>query len=205
MPAIRNILIVVSLFIQAAFAGELSNRFVSTNLAGGVSIDLPKSWLIIDGEDMKPFEDAAGAMLDLSPYAKAAQGVTRLITVGTLSDEDVVKLTIIQLPHATAQYDTISSWSKESVSQYDEATRSGLQQSGVRYTAWNGTRKVALGKSRTGLVSQYTRQGRTQEATVLMFTIFGKKRVFNATFSCPTTLLPIFQPIFQRIITSFEY
>ncbi len=173
----HQLIAILATFLLAStlLADEVSDRFAPTKLSGGYTIDLPRTWVVVDGASMKPIEDMAGAVLDMSPFAKVLQGAKHLLTVGTIVDEDLVKLTILEIPFAEAKRETIASWSENAVKQFDAATQTGVGEHGGGFKAWHGTTQIRLGDSRSAVVSEYTRPGRTQEKTELMYTIWREE------------------------------
>lgn len=79
--ALRSLLLPITLFhfTIASAAGNLGNQFVTAKLAYGASIDLPRSWQVARGNEMRAIETAVGAAIDLSGYARLVDGTESLL------------------------------------------------------------------------------------------------------------------------------
>jgi hypothetical protein len=65
--------------VASSVAGNLGNQFVTAKLAYGASVDIPKSWQVMRGNEMRAIETAVGAAIDLSGYARLVDGTESLI------------------------------------------------------------------------------------------------------------------------------
>lgn len=65
--------------VTTSAAGNLGNQFVTAKLAYGASVDIPKSWHVMRGNEMRAIETAVGAAIDLSGYVRLVDGTESLI------------------------------------------------------------------------------------------------------------------------------
>ena len=65
--------------VATSKAGNFGNQFVTAKLAYDASIDVPRSWHVMRGNEMRAIETAVGAAIDLSEYVRLVDGTESLI------------------------------------------------------------------------------------------------------------------------------
>jgi hypothetical protein len=184
----RSLLLVVTLlyFSIASAAGNLGGQFVTAKLAYGASIDLPRSWQVMRGNEMRAIETVVGAAIDLSGYASLVDGTGALL-VSTFPDPRLyagVTVTSVELRGSTRL--TAATLSEGQLRSGDLTIRQGMEATLARFGAkawgWTPLKPITLART-TVLHISYLRSSDVGDRRVHIYKFFGTGRIFDVAVS----------------------
>lgn len=191
----------------AALAADISSQFVRAQLGYGASIDIPRSWKVMRDNEMLAIENTVGAAIDLSGYAKVAEGTESLL-VSTFPDPRLYAgVTVTTTAIAGATRASVSGLTDAQVKSAESTIRQGmdtmLTRLGSKVSYWTPMEKVFLG-DRTVLHISYIRSSDVGDRRVHLYKIFGTGRIFDLALSTSLAHESTNQLILSRIATSFK-
>jgi hypothetical protein len=186
---------------------SLSRTYVTVPLPKGVSVQLPKNWIVLGGNTRQTLDAAVEALIgtasepnsDLPFAANLYSDAGRTIAVFNIRyypDMDV------------GQADVLNSTASE-IRAFDQELHSALVQSmsgaGMRVLQWMGTRRLATG-NKTVLLSEYRRAGRhgASPFRVRLFRVLDGPRSFTITYSYDESVGLLLGPIGDRVLSSIQ-
>lgn len=203
----RFLIVVLMVFPFTALATDISNQYVRAQLGYGASIDIPRSWKVMRGNEMLAIENTVGAAIDLSGYTKLAEGTESLL-VSTFPDPRLYAgVTVTTTAIAGATRASVSALTDAQVKSMESTIRQGMEtmliRLGSKASDWTPMEKVFLG-DRTVLHMSYIRTSDTGDRRVCLYKIFGTGRIFDLALSTSLAHESTNQLILSRIATSFK-
>jgi hypothetical protein len=201
------LLITLLLFNIASEAGNLGNQFVTTKLAYGASIDIPRSWQIRRGNEMRAIETAVGAAIDLAGYSTLIGGSESLL-VSSFPDGRLyagVTVTTTELPgssrsSATSLTDAQLKSGGQTIRQGMEATLARL---GGKAWGWTPLKTISMGKA-TALHISYFRSSDAGNRRVHIYKFFGTGRIYDVALSTSVAAEDVNGVVLKKIADSFS-
>lgn len=205
-PLLALILIQPISFLAMA-GDDLSNQFVTVKLAYGASIDIPRSWHVMHGNEMQVIETTVGAAIDLSGYAKVVGGTESLL-VSIYPDPRLyagatVTSTILQGSTRLS----VAKLTEDQMRSGEITIRQGMEaflaQFSARAWAWTPIERVSLGETLV-LHLSYLRSSEAGDRRVHLYKFFGTGRIFDIALSTSVANESLNQVVLTRIAKSFK-
>lgn len=186
-----------------------SDNFVKVSLPRGVSIEIPKNWIVLSGNQRITLDSAVESGLDLSgieqeeselPFAANYYDDKRN-TLGILNIRYYPQLDIIQEDARTATL--------QDVEEIDSALKESILKSakvfGMTVTSWSGTQKTII-NGITVFLSEYRRTSQKGggEFRVRLVRVLSGNKSFTLTVSYYEDASFLLKPITDKIINSLN-
>lgn len=183
------------------------DNFVKISLPKGVSIELPKDWVIQSNTQRNALEAVADSVLDLTgteygndfKFAANYYRNNRLVSVAHINYYPDRDLTQNNARQATPQ----------AINDMDTSLKEGvvpvLKDMGIPILSWEGTRKITL-NGIAAFVTEYHRKIKDDlgVSCVRIIKIYAGERSFNLTVSYLEEEQSFLKPITDRIINSLK-
>lgn len=196
---------VMVLFLTSAYA---TDNFVKIKLPKGVSIELPKNWVVISKDQRITLDTMVESGLDLagidqenSDLPFAANYYKNGKTIGIINNRYYSDLEL-------TQYDAKQATSQD-VKELDAALKEGMVKSmsafGMSVLSWEGTKKITI-NGITAFVTEYHRKAlkSTGAFRVRLVRVFAGKRSFTLTVSYSEDEAFFLKTITDRVISSLK-
>jgi hypothetical protein len=196
----------VVLLYAATVVGAAEN-FVTVTLPKGVSIDLPKNWVVLSNHQRITLDTAVESRLDLSGIEQDTSDLEFAANYydGRGNTVGIVNLRYypdLDLSQADARRAT-----GQDVQELDAALKQnllkGLEAFGMSITSWSGTIKTEI-NGVTSFITEYHRASiKTRgDFRVRLIRVFAEDRSVTVTISYLDSMAMILQPITDKIIAS---
>lgn len=200
--------ITVLLFTVApSVAGNLGNQFVTAKLAYDASIDVPRSWHVMRGNEMRAIETAVGAVIDLSGYVRLVDGTESLI-VSIFPDRRLyagVTVTSTALRGSTRS--SAATLSEAQLRSGELTIRQGMEVTlarlGGKAWGWTPLKTIKLNRT-TGLHISYLRSSDAGDRRVHIYKFFGTGRIYDVALSTSVAAEDVNGVVLKRIADSFS-
>ena len=206
----RRLLLLITLFIfniATATAGSLGNQFVTAKLAYGASIDIPRSWQVRRGNEMRAIETTVGAVIDLAGYSKLLDG-TEVLLISSFPDErlySTVAVTSTVLPGSSRS--SAISLNESQLKSMGQTMRQGLEagltQLGAKVWGWTPLKTISLGGA-TVLHISYLRSSDAGNSRVHIYKFFGTGRIYDVALSTTVAAEDLNGVVLKKIAGSFS-
>lgn len=200
--------ITVLLFtVATSVAGNLGNQFVTAKLAYDASIDVPRSWHVMRGNEMRAIETAVGAAIDLSGYVRLVDGTESLI-VSIFPDRRLyagVTVTSTALRGSTRS--SAATLSEAQLRSGELTIRQGMEVTlarlGGKAWGWTPLKTIKLNRT-TGLHISYLRSSDAGDRRVHIYKFFGTGRIYDVALSTSVAAEDVNGVVLKRIADSFS-
>ena len=201
------LLITLLLFNIACEAGNLGNQFVTVKLAYGASIDIPRTWQIRRGNEMRAIETAVAAAIDLAGYSTMVGGTESLL-VSSFPDGWLyagVTVTTTELPSssrstATSLTDAQLKSVDQTIRQVMEATLARL---GGKPWGWTPLKSISMRKA-TALHISYLLSSDAGNRRVHIYKFFGTGQIYDVALSTSVDAEDLNGVVLKKIADSFS-
>ena len=200
--------ITVLLFtVATSVAGNLGNQFVTAKLAYDASIDVPRSWHVMRGNEMRAIETAVGAAIDLSGYVRLFDGTESLI-VSIFPDRRLyagVTVTSTALRGSTRS--SAATLSEAQLRSGELTIRQGMEVTLARLggKAWGWTPLKTIKLDRTTVLHiSYLRSSDAGDRRVHLYKFFGTGRIYDVALSTSVAAEDVNSVVLKRIADSFS-
>jgi hypothetical protein len=202
----------VACFFFLIFVSSTSlatDNFINILLPKGVSIDLPRNWMILSSNQRATLDTSIQSRLDLSAIQ---QPVSQLPFAANLYNDDGVTIGILNLryyPDMDLTQDNVRSFSKVDVEAFDsmlqEKMREDMQRINMSISSWNGTILKEI-NGITALISDYRRASLMGlgDFRVRLVRVLNREKSFTLTISYLDSASMLLLPITDRIISSIK-
>lgn len=204
----RNLVYTLALLAAApvVHSAELSTQFITAKLAYGASVNVPKSWQVLKGNELRAIETSVGAAIDLSGYAKTIQGTETLI-VSTFPDPQLYAgMTITSTPTPGVTPSLPASLTDAQVRAGEATIRQGIESMqarlGTKVFGWTPLRKLAVGRN-TVMYTTYLRSSEAGDRRVHIYKFFGSGRIYDLALSTSIAHEALNGVVLQKIANSF--
>jgi hypothetical protein len=200
--------ITVLLFtVATSIAGNLGNQFVTAKLAYDASIDVPRSWHVMRGNEMRAIETAVGAAIDLSGYVSLVDGTESLI-VSIFPDRRLyagVTVTSTALRGSTRS--SAAMLSEAQLRSGELTIRQGMEVTlarlGGKAWGWTPLKTIKLDRT-TALHISYLRSSDAGDRGVHLYKFFGTGRIYDVALSTNVAAEDVNGVVLKRIADSFS-
>lgn len=200
--------ITVLLFtVATSVAGNLGNQFVTAKLAYDASIDVPRSWHVMRGNEMRAIETAVGAAIDLSGYVRLFDGTESLI-VSIFPDRRLyagVTVTSTALRGSTRS--SAATLSEAQLRSGELTIRQGMEETlarlGGKVWGWTPLKTIKLDRT-TVLHISYLRSSDAGDRRVHLYKFFGTGRIYDVALSTSVAAEDVNSVVLKRIADSFS-
>ena len=200
-------LILIQLLSFVAIAGDLGNQFVTVKLAYGASIDIPRSWHVMRGNEMQVIETTVGAAIDLSGYAKSVEGTESLLVSIFPDPRLYAGATVTSAAIRGSTRSSVATLTEAQVRAAEATIRQGMEASlaqfGARAWAWTPIERVSLGET-VVLHLSYVRSSEAGDRRVHIYKFFGTGRIFDMALSTSVSNESLNRVVLTRIANSFK-
>lgn len=190
----------------AAEAGDLSKQFITAKLAYGSSIDIPRSWQVMRGNDLRAIETTVGAAIDLSGSTKLADGTESLLVASFPDPQLYGGVTVTSTAIRGSTRSSVATLSDAQVKSGELAIRQGLEATlarlGGRTWAWTPLKKVSIAGAMALHIS-YLRSSEAGDRRVHIYKFFATGRVFDLALSTSVANEDLNRVVLTRIANSF--
>jgi hypothetical protein len=196
---------VMQLFLTTAYA---SDNFVKISLPKGVSVEVPKNWVVISKDQRITLDTMVESGLDLagidqenSDLPFAANYYNNGKTIGIINNRYYSDLEL-------TQYDAQQATNQD-IKELDSALKENMVKSmsafGMSILSWEGTKKTTV-NGITAFVTEYHRKALkgTGAFRVRLVRVFAGKRSFTLTVSYSENEAFFLKTITDRIISSLK-
>lgn len=201
--------VVVMLLLGFSLTAIGSGNFATVSLPKGVSIELPKNWVVLSNNQLVTLDTSVESRLDLSGVQQQASLLPfaanclddRGNTIGILNIRYYPQLDVTQ---ADAQ-----SFTEQDLIELDNTLRDNATKEmkifGMSLVAWKGTIKENI-NGIIAFITEYYRASANKpgEFRVRLIRVFAGDRSFTLTVSYLQTAADILQPTTDRIIGSLR-
>jgi len=197
--------VVILLFLTSVYA---SDNFVNIKLPKGVSVELPKNWIVISKDQRITLDtmvesglDLAGINQENSDLPFAANYYKNGKTIGIINNRYYSDLEL-------TQYDAQQATNQD-VKELDSALKENMVKSmsafGMSILSWEGTKKTTI-NGITAFVTEYHRKALkgTGAFRVRLVRVFAGKRSFTLTVSYSENEAFFLKTITDRVISSLK-
>lgn len=182
-----------------------SRNFSVLQLPHGVSVELPRNWIVLSSNSRMTVDTAAEAM----SRAAGNYEVSELPFAANLYDDTGKTIALFNIryyPEMDISQSEVISMNRADIDQIDVELREVMQQSaasyGFRIVSWEGTRLVRLNGIAT-LITGYRREVPDQPVSrVNLVRVFNGSRSFTATVSYHEKKQSMLRPVVEYIIAS---
>lgn len=204
-----SLLAAVAMLVAVSNPANAIGNFVKVSLPKGVSIELPKNWVILSNNQRITLDSFVESGLDLSgleylksefPFA-ANYYNDRGNTVGILNIRYYPQLGLTQEEaHNLTTQDV-----QELDSSLKENTLKSAKAFGMSVSSWSGTKKIFI-NGIAAFISEYRRASLKEsgEFRVRLVRVLAGDRSFTLTVSYLDAASTLLQPITDRIIQSLQ-
>lgn len=190
-----------------ASAGDLGNQFVKARLGYGASIDIPRSWKVMRGNEMRVIETTVGAAIDLTGYARANEGTESLLVSSFPDPKLYAAATVTTTAIQGSTRSSVAALTDAQVKAGESTIRQGMEtmltRLGARVWAWTPLEKVSLGDT-TALHISYLRSSDAGDRRVHVYKVFGTGRIYDVAVSTSVAHESMNQVVLTRVATSFK-
>lgn len=201
--------ILVVAFSMAHGVVSATGNFARINLPKGVSIELPKNWVVLAGNQRITLDSAVESGLDLSgieqedselPFA-ANYYDDKGNTLGILNIRYYPQLELTQIDARSAN--------KQDVKELDAALKENMipamKSFGITVSSWVGTQKFSI-NGITAFVTEYKRKSLkgSGDFRVRLVRVLAADKSFTLTVSYHESVSFLLKPITNRIINSLN-
>lgn len=203
-----QLILAISLIVPSltAEAGDLSNQFITAKLAYGSSIDIPRSWQVMRGNDLRAIETTVGAAIDLSGSTKLADGTESLLVASFPDPQLYGGVTVTSTAIRGSTLSSVATLSDAQVKSGEVAIRQGLEailaRLGGRTWAWTPLKKVSIAGAMVLHIS-YLRSSEAGDRRVHIYKFFATGRVFDLALSTSVSNEDLNRVVLTRIANSF--
>ena len=207
MNGIIKLLVLLGHLLPSLCAADyVNNQFVSVKLAHGASISIPKSWKVMQGNELRAMETATGAVLDLSGYAAKTRGGETLL-ISNFPDQDfyaAVVATSAAMPGVPSNLPDLMSDAQ--MRSAETTIRKGTEEIqariGWQISEWTPLRKIVLSGKPVMHIS-YRKSSKESESRVHLYKIFGTDRFYELVLSTRLSAESVNNFVLERIAKSF--
>ena len=193
--------------VATSIAGNFGNQFVPAKLAYDASIDVPRSWHVMRGNEMRAIETAVGAAIDLSEYVRLVDGTESLI-VSIFPDRRLyagVTVTSTALRGSTRS--SAATLSEAQLRSGELTIRQGMEVTLARLggKAWGWTPLKTIKLDRTTVLHiSYLRSSDAGDRRVHLYKFFGTGRIYDVALSTSVAAEDVNGVVLKRIADSFS-
>lgn len=205
----RSLLLAITLlhFSIASAAGNLGNQFVTAKLAYDVSIDVPRSWHVMRGNEMRAIETAVGAAIDLSGYARLVDGTESLLVSIFPDPRLYAGVTVTSTVLRGSTRSSAATLSEAQLRSGDLTIRQGMEitlaRLGSKAWGWTPLKTHTLGRT-TVLHISYLRSSDAGDRRVHIYKFFGTGRIYDVALSTSVVAEGVNDVVLKRIADSFS-
>ena len=203
----RQWLLIAFMFYLLPAGAHAAENFVKIRLPNGVSIDLPRNWIVLSGNQRITLDTAVESALDLSNRPHSKSSLPFAANYYTDDKRTAAMVNVRYYPDLTLTQNDANATTSQDVKELDEALRqnvpAGFGSIGMRLISWNGTHKTKI----NGLIVFVTEYERgsiksTGNFRVRLIRVFLSNRSFTLTVSYLVSQEPLLRLITDRIIRS---
>jgi len=186
-----------------------SDNFVKVNLPKGVSIEIPKNWVVLSGNQRITLDSAVESRLDLSGIE---QEESKLQFAANYYDDKRNTLGILNIryyPQLDITQEDVRTATLQDVEEIDPALKESIIKSakafGMTVTSWNGTQKTII-NGITVFLTEYRRNSQKGggEFRVRLVRVLSGNKSFTLTVSYHEDASFLLKPITDKIINSLN-
>ena len=193
--------------VATSVAGNLGNQFVTAKLAYGASVDIPKSWQVMRGNEMQAIETAVGAAIDLSGYARLLDGTESLLVAIFPDSRLYAGLTVTSNALRGSTPSSGATLNEAQLKSGDLAIRQGIEATlarlGGKAWGWTSLKTITLGAA-TVLHISYLRSSDAGDRQVHLYKFFGTGRIYDVALSTSVAAENVNALVLKRIAGSFS-
>ena len=186
-----------------------SDNFVKVRLPEGISIEIPKNWRVLSGNQKITLDSAVESVLDLAGIEE--EGSELPFAANHYDDQGnaIGILNIRYYPQLELTQTNAQAATNNDISELDAALKENmiktLKKSGITVTSWNGTQKTSI-NGITAFLTEYHRKALRGEGEykVKLVRVFSGNKSFTLTVSYHVTTDFLLRPITERIINSLN-
>jgi len=197
------------MFIFAAYGAEATDNFARVKLPKGISIDLPKNWVVLSGNQRITLDSAVESGLDLSGIKQEGSELPFAANYyddkgNTLGIMNVRYYPQLELTQADAQ-----AANAQDVRELDAALKeniiSSMKAFNMTVTSWAGTKKTVI-NGITVFLTEYQRKSLKGSGVfrVRLVRVLAADKSFTVTVSYHESASFLLKPITDRIINSLS-
>ncbi len=207
MLSVRTRLIIAMAIFVAHGVAFSANNFVKISLPNGLSIELPRNWVVFSGNQRITLESSVQSRLDLSGIEYEDSNLPFAANYYDDHGNTQGILNIRYYPHFEFTQQDVRSMNTQDVKDLDAAIKEGILNSGealgITVTSWIGTHK-ALINGITAFITEYQRKSQmaSGEFRVRLVRVFSGNKSFTLIISYHESVSFLLRPIADRIINS---
>ena len=197
--------VIAFLFISSAYA---TNNFVQIKLPKGVSIELPKNWVVISNDQRIILSTILKSKLDLAGTDQ--KGLRIPFAANYYKNEKPVGIiNILYYPNLDLTQNNASQTGIQDTKELDSTLKKmilkGVKAAGSSVMSWEGTKKSTINEI-TVFVTEYHRKTLPDTGIfrVRLVRVFAGNRSFTLTVSYNEDEAFLLKPITDRIISSLK-
>lgn len=187
--------------------GAAAQPFVAVQLPRGVTIELPKNWVVLSNNQRITLDSSASSRLDLSGIEHESSDLPFAANCYDDRGNVIGIVNIRYYPTLDITQDDARKLSPSDVEELDSTLKANLvrslKASGMSMTSWEGTKRTELNQI-AAFVTEYHRRSikSTGDCRVRLVRVFAADRSFTLTVSYLEPVSFLIEPITDRIIHS---
>lgn len=205
----RYLLLLIACLLStiSSAAGNLGNQFITAKLAYGASIDLPRSWQVARGNEMRAIETAVGAAIDLSGYTRVVDGTESLLVSSFPDGRLYAGVTVTSTALRGSTRSSATTLDEAQLKFGDSTIRQGMEsilaRLGAKTWGWTPLKAITMGGT-TVLHISYLRSSEAGDRRVKIYKFFGTGRIYDVALSTSVLAEDVNAVILKRIGDSFS-
>jgi hypothetical protein len=205
--ALSMILVVLSL--NAPMFARATGDFVTISLPKGVSIELPRDWVVLSNKQRVTLDTFVESGLDLSGIDQPDSDLSFAANYYDEGGDIIGKVNVRYYPQIKLSQADAIGMTNQDLQELDAAIKQGMiggmKALGMPVTSWRGTSKREL-NGITAFITDYHRESArdSSDFRVRLARVFAEDKSFTLTASYSESAARILGPITDRIIDSLN-
>jgi len=199
----------VVLLCTASMVAEAAENFATVTLPKGVSIDLPKNWVVLSNNQRITLDTSVEAGLDLSGIEQETSELPFAANYYDDRGNTIAILNVRYYPDIDLSQADARSATSSDVQELDATIKEnllkGMEALGMSIKSWSGTTKADI-NGITTFITEYHRASLqlSGDFRVKSIRVFAEDRSVTLTVSYLDSMAMVLRPITDRIIASLR-
>lgn len=202
-------LLAAAILVGTSATGWATGNFTTVKLPKGVSIELPRNWVVLSNKQLITLDTLAESGLDLSGIQASPSELPFAANYYDDRGRTLAILNVRYYPELGLSQADAHGATRQDVKELDSALKQNMLKEmkalGMSITSWSGTNKVEI-NGITAFVTDYRRASlrRAGDFRVRLVRVFAGAESFTLTVSYLEAASIVMLPIADRIISSLK-
>lgn len=190
-----------------AVAKNAGIPFVTAKLAYGATIEIPRSWQVGRGKDIRLLETVVGSAIDLAGYARQVEGTESLLVTSFPDPQLYAGAVVTSTALSGSTRSSASALSEAQLREGELIIQQGinavLAQLGGKAWGWTPLKPITVGGT-TALHISYLRSSDAGNRRVHIYKFYGTGRIYDVALSTNVAAEQLNNVVLMRIAESFS-